>query len=440
LIAAHVCNNMIRPVDIKPKKRQRPAAKCWIAGIKPEAAVLCLLAFTGAAKAQNVLTPQPQFSTTPPAVRAAQNQEMEVFNPEGFLSALMGNPFQWGPVTLRPHVSYQFLYGNGIQSSVNQQQATVIQTFSPGLLFVLGDHWTLDYTPSWTFYSSKNFRDSIGHSVSFAGGTTYQDWNFGLSQSYSRSSAPLVETGTQTDTETFSTGLNASYRFSSKMSVDMGISQNFTAAAQFTSSRQWSTMEWLNYQFWPRLQVAAGVGGGYVAVDTGNDSSYEQFQGRVSWRATDKTSIQVHGGLEDRQFLGGGASDVLNPIFGVAIQYQPFEFTEFSLSADRSVSTSYLQNQNSVSTSINGSLNQRLFQKFSLTLGGGYSTVKYIATTSGVFAGRQDDYYSFNARLSRMFLKRGTISVTYQFSDNSSSQSGFTYSSSQVGLEVGFRY
>lgn len=411
-------------------------------GIQLKALLLCLLVITPTARGQDVLAPRPGFSMAPRALRQIPAQEVGTANPEEtFLGILENiNPLQWGPVTLRPHLSYQFLYGNGIQSSPGQQQATVIQTLSPGLLFMIGSQWILDYTPSWAFYSSKQFRDTLDHAVTFAGRVTYEDWIFGLSQSYNRSAAPLVETGTQTEQETFSTALNASHRFGSKMSVDMGINQNFNSSEQFTSSRQWSTMEWLNYLFWPQLEAGIGVGGGYVDVDAGFDSVYEQVQGRVNWRATDKIGFQVNGGLENRQFLGGGAGSMLNPIFGASVRYLPFQFTQLSLSAQRMVNTSYLQNQVTESTSVNVGLSQRLFEKLFLSLSGGYNTTTYIASSSGSATGRQDEYYSFNARLSRSLLKRGTVAVSYQRSENSSSQSDFGYSSSQIGFEVGYRY
>jgi hypothetical protein len=111
-------------------------------------------------------------------------------------------------------------------------------------------------------------------------------------------------------------------------------------------------------------------------------------------------------------------------------------------------------------TGVTADLNQRLLGKLSLDLNGGYSTTKYLSSTSlsnqiGYGAGRNDNYYSFNARLSCPLLKRGTVSVFYQYSENSSSQtrylqyyqhnvplsqSAFAYTSSQVGIEIGYRY
>jgi hypothetical protein len=42
--------------------------------------------------------------------------------------------------------------------------------------------------------------------------------------------------------------------------------------------------------------------------------------------------------------------------------------------------------------------------------------------------------------LSRPILKRGTISVSYSYSENRSSATGFTYSSNQIGVSIGYSY
>jgi hypothetical protein len=385
--------------------------------------------------------PRPEFSLTPPALQEGQANQMEVFSPPGAAPGDQHDkpPFEWGPVSLRPHLYYRFLDGSGIPTAGSNHVSTTIQEISPGLLFGIGNHWALDYTPTWSFYSNKQFRNTLDHNVTLTGGAAYEDWVFGLSQNYSSSSEPLVETGTQTDLEIYSTAINASRRLNSRMSLDLAINQNFTFATQFESFREWSTLDWLNYQFWPRLDVAIGVGLGYDDVETGSDMTYEQFQGRIRWRATDKISFQLHVGLEDRQFLSGGAGDLVSPVFGAAIQYQPFETTTFSLSADRAVTASLLPNQAAESTSINCNLNQRFLKRLNLGLGGAYNTTTYV-DSSNASTDRTDDYYSFNVRLSCSFLKRGTAAVFYQKSDNSSTAPGYTFLSSQAGLEIGYRY
>ena len=221
-------------------------------------------------------------------------------------------------------------------------------------------------------------------------------------------------------------------------------------------------MDWFNYQFWPRLSAGVGAGFGYTMQSYSPDAINEQYQARVSWRATDKISFQLSGGLEDQQYLSGGASDLLTPIFGATVQYQPFHQTRFSMSASRTVSPASFQNQTTESTVVTAGLNQRLLGRLTLDLSGGYGTTKYLTSASssgqiGYGAGRTDNSYSFGARLSCPvpLLKRGTVSVFYQYSENSSSQNGYiqyyqfniplsqsaySYTSTQVGFEIGWRY
>ena len=219
-------------------------------------------------------------------------------------------------------------------------------------------------------------------------------------------------------------------------------------------------MNWFNYQFWPRLNAGLGAGFGYTIQDGSPDSINEQYQARVNWRATDKISFQLSGGLENQQYLSGGASALVTPIFGVTIQYQPFDQTRFSVSASRTVSPASFQNQTTESTGISADLNQRLLGRLYLDLSGGYGRAKYLSLASlanqiGYGTGRSDDSYSFNARLTCPLLKRATVSVFYQYSENSSSQTGylqyyqtniplsqsaFAYTSTQIGFEIGYRF
>ena len=92
----------------------------------------------------------------------------------------------------------------------------------------------------------------------------------------------------------------------------------------------------------------------------------------------EQTSLQVHGGVEDRQFLNTGAANLINPILGASAGYQPFESTMLTVNASRTVNTSYFANQRSESTVFSGKLSQRLLKKLYLSLGGGYNTVQYV--------------------------------------------------------------
>jgi hypothetical protein len=398
-------------------------------------------------EAQDVLAPPPQEYLQPavPLFRVGTNLPQTEFAPAPAGPAVP-EMFRWGPVQLRPHLLYRVSYGNGLQAQPGHSSDSMINEVSPGILLDLGSHWHLDYTPTMRFYSSSGFRDTTDHAVLLNGATSYEGWTFGVSQSYASTSTPQVETGGQTDQETYNTALSASGLLSDKLSLELGVNQNFrfmgqsSAGQNLSDSREWSTMDWLNYQFWPKFGMAIGAGGGFVNMQQGSDMTYEQLQGRVNWRAGEKLTFSVSGGAEDRQFVDTSAPDLINPIFGLTVLYQLFETTSFSLNATRAVSSSYFQNQVTESTGFTGGVRQRLLGKLWLDLTGGYNNTTYKATATGITVDREDDRSFVNVRLSCPFLKRGTASVFYDYSKNSSNQNGFEYSSNQAGLELGYRY
>lgn len=396
-----------------------------------------------------VIMGPPPVDTTPPAVREdLTNNPMTVFIPAGIANGNPTEPFRFGSVIFRPHISYGVSYGNGIQVGLSGAQDAFIQQLVTGLTVDLGQHWLVDYTPTIIFYSTKQLQDGVNHAASLTGGFSHGDWQFSLAQSYSSSDQPTTETAAQTSQQQYSTALGAHYIFNDKMSADIGANQDFSFVQSLQDSYTWSTMEWLNYAFTPRLNAGLGIGAGYTTVeDTSGagvnnpDSVDEQMQARINWRATDKISFQISGGLEDEQFLAAGYSDSLNPIFGAAIQYEPFKVTQISLAASRTVGTSdyYIVAQSTESTAVSLNLTQRVLVKCHLNLAVSYTKTDFAVAGFGG-SDRTDDIYSLNVSFGRNFLKRGNWAITYQYLDDTSSVAGFSQRGSQIGFQIGYSY
>jgi hypothetical protein len=406
------------------------------------------------AVAQSVLANQAPTAPLTTEWQQSQPNEMEVFTPAGQAAGnAVPQIFRYGPLTLRPQLDYTFTYGNGIQSAPGYQQNTALNSIAPGILFDLGTHWSLNYTPTIQIYSGSQFHNTVDQAFSIAGNVSLDEWILGLSSAFAWTSDPLVQTASQTGQSTYQTALTASRAFNSHVSADFGLNHNITLVTGFQDSYEWSTLDWLNYQFWPRLTAGLGVGGGYdqindtsQTVNTNNlDQTFEELQARVSWRATDKFSIQANGGMQATQFKSAGSSPSLEPIYGLTLQYQPTKTTEISLNGSRSVGSAeyYVAAQQSVMSSVSLNLNQALFQKFTLGLSAGFGQTQYSVSSGGATAGaanRTDDDVTFNVRLSHPFLKRGTWSVFYQYVDNHSTEAGYSFQSNQTGVQISYSY
>jgi hypothetical protein len=318
----------------------------------------------------------------------------------------------------------------------------------------LGDHWTLDYTPAIRFYSSSQFQNEVDQIVNLACFTTWQDWSLSFSQGYSATSQPLVETAGLLNQEVYATSLRVGHSIGGSFSLDLGVAQNFRYVdenqplgfAPTTRTLEWSTLDWVNYQFAPRLN--AGIGGGFTFDDVTPPPNQvsEQLQGRINWVATDKLTFMVSGGVDYRQFVDSPAPNLLSPIFSGSVQYHLFENTTLSVIASSSVSPGYYQNSLSQADTVSITLHQRLLKHLSLDVSGGYTSTSYQQTSSTVNTVSANNYdtTSYNIRLSTVLFKGLMAAVYFQENFISNSQGStanlYNYNTRQAGLSLAYHF
>jgi hypothetical protein len=408
-----------------------------------------LIAVFGLAALAGRSLAQPVFISPPvrlPEPSPQQNQTSgNSQNPSAEASASTGEstaeaPFRWRNIVFRPHVAYQFLYGTGVLSQTNQAQKTIVQTITPGIAMDLGSHWILDYSPSIVLYSDSSFDNTLNHSLSLTGQTTYEDWRFGTSFDLDISNSPQTETGTQTDQQNYSGSVTASRQLNANLSVDLSAGADIRIAEGFNSSRNYHTLNWLNRQYGPNLGLGLGAGVGFEDVDTGSDMTYERVLGRIVWHITGKLDLSLNGGPEFRQFVDSDEPMLINPTFGGALKYQVFDPTTLTLRADRTVASSFFENQVVETTSVRAELSQRLFARYYLGLAGGYTFTSYESSVQGTSSNRSDETPFVTASLGTSFLKRGNASIFYSWAENSSNEDGFSYASDQMGFNISYAY
>jgi hypothetical protein len=427
---------------MKPANYISLAWDIWITKIPIKRLLPFLFAGALTAGAQSVVTPVPSNPAPPPDLRQAQdtgNQAIpQVQSAAGTLQET--SPYKWGPVTLYPHFLYRFLYGNGIQATPGQQLTTAENSLSPGFRLDLGSLWTLDYTPTWTFYSNHQLKDTLDHALNLAGGTAYEDWVLQFTQNYNYSNDPLIETGSQTTAQSFLTAFTASYHFGRHMLLDSTISQNLQFTKGFSDSRDWSDLEKIHYQFSKNLDAYAGLGLGYVKASSSPDMTYITPSLGIICRPADKISLEADAGFENRRFLSSSVANTTTPIFSASIGYQPVTTTKLTVTAKREVDVSPIQDQITRTTTLGADLNQRLLQNFYLDASYNHESVIYVSSVSNAGAGRDDNLNVINVKLSTTLFGKGTVAIFYQDSHNSSNASGFSFTSHQAGFELGYRY
>lgn len=451
--------NLTETQSLRPTQGRVGCSFLWLGFL-----LLGFPAGVATALAQGILAPSSaDFEKSTLASSLPSYQTGGVPPPGGSIPQTLG-PAQLGPVDFHPHLLYQFIYGNGIPTSPTNHLTTAIQEISPGVLMILGAHWTMDYNPTMTLYSNPQFSDSTSQDVVLTGHTHYEDWTLGLSQGYSYSDAPQAQTEAQTKQTDYATALTASRQMGSHLSAQLGLDQTISSSSQITGStngnsqdiHSWILSGGLNYETDYRLGFGITGSGGYDLISPGPSMSFEQVQGTMNWQVLGKVSVVASCGVQDTHVMG---AQMVDPTFSAAINYQPFEQTSASLIASRSVTPALYQAEVTVSTLISATFRQRFLQHFTFEVSGGYSTTPYVGfataqeftgshqifpppplITSTVQQNRTDDSRFARVSIGSTFRQRGTVSIFYSFSDTTSSLSAFDLRSTQVGFEIGWRY
>jgi hypothetical protein len=372
----------------------------------------------------------------------------------GVFERPLASLMSWGALHLHAQASYQFLYATGIHDVPGDSQDTLSQTLTPEINLSFGPHASLAYSPSLRFYSRKKFYNTIDQAANFNGALQYGNWTLGMNQILTATADPLVETSVQTKRTEYSGNVSVSYRFNDKVSLqttagtDLVFVENTKTvgtngpggSSSLTDSRSYFGGESFNYNFDENISAGAGVTLTQIEQGKGFKSIDEQGDAHISWHPGTKLTAYVMVGIERRDFQNEDASTAWNPIFSGDIAYHLFENTSFSLYANRDIGSSLFESQIVEHTSIGLGYEQLLLGKVHLTVGFGYTKEDYKIATANLSTTRTDDGYSYSMGLSVPFLTHCEAGLFYQYTLNSSSASGYGFSSSQTGLTLSWYY
>ncbi len=170
------------------------------------------------------------------------------------------------------------------------------------------------------------------------------------------------------------------------------------------------------------------------------DQTFEQVNVRLSYQATDKLNLYASAGVEFRQF-DGNRSERTSPTFELGAMYRPFDGTTITLSAGTPILNSgFFPAQDFQATNVVLRIQQRLLQRIYLGLAAGYENSDYFATSTGVNATRNDDYYFVEPSIDVLITRFLSAGVYYLHRRDDSSIAFFSFYDNQVGVRATVRF
>jgi polysaccharide biosynthesis protein VpsM len=314
----------------------------------------------------------------------------------------------------------------------------------------------LDYIPSIIFYADHSDENAVSHLIQLEGGYRFSRLTLSLSQEvYILDGTNLnsivdttglfanLDNSTFTRLNLFITRLRANYELSAKLfltgEVD-GWVYDYPDSG-FISSEMISGGLYINYVVTPKLTLGVGGTFGYNWVDDPSvDQTFEQANFRMNYQVTGKLGLSASAGVEFRQF-DDHRDDYVSPVFELGAIYHPFDGTNITLAAGRRILNSgVFANQDFATTYVVGRFHQRLFRRVYLGLAGGYENSDYIATTSGVNAPRNDDYFFISPSIDVLITRWVSVGAYYLHREDNSNIDFFNFDNNQVGVRANFRF
>jgi hypothetical protein len=312
----------------------------------------------------------------------------------------------------------------------------------------------LDYMPSVILFVDHSDQNAVEHLILLEGQYRFSRLTLNLSQEVAildgaNLNSTLDTTGLlanldvsgRTRLNLFITRLRANYDLTGKLFLTGEFDASIYDYRDFISSQIVSWGLYVNYNVTPKLTVGVGGTFGLDFVEDPNvDQTFEQANFRINYQATGKLGLSASAGVEVRQF-DNHRSDHVSPVFELGALYRPFDGTTITLTAGRRILNSgFFADQDFATTYVVGRVQQRLLRRVYLGLAVGYENSDYFATTSGVSATREDDYYFVEPSVDVLITRFLSVGAYYLHREDCSNLNFFSFYDNQVGVRATFRF
>jgi hypothetical protein len=298
----------------------------------------------------------------------------------------------------------------------------------------------VSYTPDGIIFKKYHKENHLNHDARLTAQQERDLWTIKGDLHFQTESEPVIDVGRRINQTDYTADFNAAYALTGKLTGGSELYGRHSDYSGGFSSTDGRATGYLDYQAAPKTALGLAAAGGYLDVAHGASQPYEQALAQIKYLPTQKLSFNAQGGYEYRQYH----SKVPNRsqlVFDVQGSYDPTDSTELTLRANRDTSASAEYSGEDIVESIyQASIRQRFVQRVYLTVAGGFEHNKYENNVTTIMVSRHDDYYFYQPSLSCDVTQHGTVQLSYEHRENSSSLAAFKFTENLYSIAASFLF
>jgi len=296
------------------------------------------------------------------------------------------------------------------------------------------------YTPDGIIFSKYHNDDHLNHDVRLAAQQERDLWTVKGDLHFQTESEPVIDVGRRIDETDYTADFNAAYALTGKLTGGSELYGEHSDYNGGLSSTDGRVTGYLDYQIAPKTALGVAAAGGYLNVAQGANQPYEQALVQIKYRPTEKLSFNAQAGDEYRQFQSRVPNRSLF-VFDVSGTYDATDSTELTLRANRdTIASAEYAGEDIVESVYQASVRQRFLQRLYLSVAGGLAHDQYENNEPIITVARRDDYYFYKTSLSCDVTQHGTVQLSYEHRENSSSLAAFKFTENLYSIAASFLF
>jgi hypothetical protein len=298
----------------------------------------------------------------------------------------------------------------------------------------------LYYKAEFAEFLNQTQNDFIDHDATASYAYHGSKLTLGLNASYNTSHYPNIDFGDRLKATYYHSDQYASYAVGNRLTVGLDTTETLSRYNAGINTNEYTVTGYADYQLTSKITTGLEATGAYLDIEGRlPDETYEQVHGRFAYQATDKISVSLKAGVENRDYQDG--VNTVNPSVELNAGYRPTDSTNIVLDVRRrSVPSISQETINYDDTDFSIGVRQRFLQHFFAQLNVTYEHDDYYSVLSGDSTGLRYDYVTVRPSLEWEANDYFKVSAFYEWENNDSTRRDGGFYDDSVGIGATFTY